>query len=93
MHHTCSDVHARAGNHWGAVARTLKSLAYYPFPYRADEAGMAFDRPRRLAVNLLRMVRLKCTDRTGSVRDRPAPATDALQRLRGAGGASSCPSA
>jgi glycosyltransferase involved in cell wall biosynthesis len=87
MHHTCSDVHARAGNHWGAVARTLKSLAYYPFPYLSDEAGVPFDRPRRLAVNLLRIVRLKCTDQVGSVRDRPIPAIDALQRCRlGAGG-------
>jgi glycosyltransferase involved in cell wall biosynthesis len=80
MHHVCSDANARAGNHVGAVARTLKSLAYYPLPYRSDEARMPFDRPRRLAVNLLRMLRLKCPDRIGAAR--PLPTTTALDVLR-----------
>jgi len=80
MHHVCSDANARAGNHVGAVARTLKSLAYYPLPYRSDEARMPFDRPRRLAVNLLRMLHLKSPDRIGAAR--PLPTTTALDALR-----------
>jgi glycosyltransferase involved in cell wall biosynthesis len=84
MHHVCSDANARAGNHAGAVARTLKSLACYPLPYRSDEARMPFDRPRRLAVNLLRMLRLKSPDRIGAAR--PLPTTTALDTLRRASG-------
>jgi glycosyltransferase involved in cell wall biosynthesis len=79
MHHVCSDANARAGNHAGSVMRTLKSLANYPLPYRRDEARMPFDRPRRLAVNTLRMLRLKSPDRIGAAR--PLPDTNALHNL------------
>jgi glycosyltransferase involved in cell wall biosynthesis len=79
MHHVCSDANARAGNHAGSIARTLKSLANYPLPFRRDEARMPFDRPRRLAVNALRMLHLKRADRLGSAR--PLPAGNALNQL------------
>jgi hypothetical protein len=80
LHYGCSDANARAGNHLGAVARALKSLAWYPLPYRPDERRMRFDRPKRIAVNLLRAVRLKSPDRIGAAR--PIPVTNALRDLR-----------
>jgi hypothetical protein len=80
LHYGCSDVNARAGNHLGAVARALKSLAWYPLPYRPDERRMRFDRAKRIAVNLLRAARLKTPDRIGAAR--PIPITNALRDLR-----------
>jgi hypothetical protein len=79
MHHVCSDANARAGNHAGSVLRTLKSLANYPLPFQRDEARMPFDRPRRLVVNALRMLRLKSPDRIGAAR--PLPVVNALHSL------------
>jgi hypothetical protein len=64
----------------GAVARALKSLVYYPLPYRPDERRMRFDRPKRIAVNLLRAMRLKSPDRVAAAR--PPLATNALRELR-----------
>ena len=80
MHHCCSDAHARFGNHARAVVRTIKSLGYYPLPYSADEVRMRFERPKRLAVNLLRLAGLKKSDRDTSPRQ--LPATNALSRSR-----------
>ena len=54
MHYRCATAQARAGNHAGAVWRGIKSLARYPVPYKKEEVRMAFDRPKRLAVNVLR---------------------------------------
>ena len=62
MHVRCSDAQARAGNHGAAVLRILKSLAWYPLPYRSEEAALWMERPRRLAVNLLRLAHLKRPD-------------------------------
>ena len=80
MHHTCSVVHAWAGDHVGAVRQGLKSLAAYPLPYRRDEVNMPLARPKRLAVNLLRLARLKRRD--GGSAGKPNPTGDALQALR-----------
>src|SRR5205814_787954 len=71
MHNVCSDAHARYGNHAGAVLRTLKSMIHYPLPYRCDEVKISFERPKRLAVNLLRLLRLKRTDRAATTRQFP----------------------
>ena len=62
MHLSCADAYARAGAHALAVARLLKSLARYPLPYGPDEVRLRFERPKRLAVNLLRLCRLKSPD-------------------------------
>ena len=78
LHYGCSDAQARAGNHLHAAARALKSLACYPLPYGSD-ARMRFDRPKRIAVNLLRAARLKRPDRVGAARP-PLP-TNALREL------------
>ena len=80
MHHSCSVVHAWAGDHAGATSRALKALLYYPLPYQRDEVNMPLARPKRLAVNLLRLARLKRPD--GGPEARPAPAADALQTIR-----------
>ena len=80
MHHTCSVVHAWAGDHAGAVRQGLKSLAVYPLPYRREEVNMPLARPKRLAVNLLRLARLKQRDRGPA--GKPTPTADALQALR-----------
>ena len=80
MHHSCSVVHAWAGDHAGATARALKALLYYPLPYRRDEVNMPLARPKRLAVNLLRLARLKRPDAGPAAK--PAPAADALQGVR-----------
>lgn len=87
MHHGCSDAQARAANHLGAVGRALKSLAWYPLPYRRDERRMRFERPKRIAVNLLRALGLKSPDHIGAAR--PLPARDALRELRRDGAESS----
>jgi hypothetical protein len=79
LHYGCADAQARAGNHLGAVARALKSLACYPLPYRPDERRMRFDRPKRIAVNLLRAAHLKSPDCVGAARP-PLP-TNALREL------------
>ena len=80
MHHNLSDAHARAGGYPGSILRTLKSLAWYPLPFRPDEVHMPLERPKRVAVNLLRMMKLKSPDRDPS--KRPAPAANALAPLR-----------
>ena len=80
MHHTCSVVHAWAGDHAGAVRQGLKSLVAYPLPYRREEVNMPLARPKRLAVNLLRLARLK--QRDGGSAGKPRPAADALDALR-----------
>jgi len=62
MHYRCATAQARAGNHAGAVWRGIKSLLRYPLPYKKDEVRMAFDRPKRLAVNVLRLLKIKGPD-------------------------------
>jgi hypothetical protein len=80
MHHGCAVVHAWAGDHAGAAARALKSLLYYPLPYRREEGNTPMARPKRLAVNLLRLAHLKAADAGPSAKR--APAAHALQSLR-----------
>jgi hypothetical protein len=80
MHHSCSVVHAWAGDHAGATARAIKALLCYPLPYRRDEVNMPMARPKRLAVNLLRLARLKPADAGPSAKR--TPAADALQAVR-----------
>lgn len=58
----CSDAQARAGNHAASVLRILKSLAWYPLPFGRGETRLPLERPRRMAVNLLRMLCLKRAD-------------------------------
>lgn len=75
----CSDAEARAGNHTGSILRILESLAWYPLPYRRAETRMLLERPRRLAVNVLRLLKLKRPDALAA---KTAPAANALHALR-----------
>jgi len=75
----CSDAQARAGNHAGAVRRTLNSLAWYPLPYRRGETRMPLERPRRLAVNVLRLLKLRRPDALAA---KATPTTNALIEMR-----------
>lgn len=59
VNHSCAYLHGAAGHHGTAVLNSLRSLAWYPFPYRRSEVGTSCERMRRLLVNLLRMSRLK----------------------------------
>lgn len=80
MHLGCADAHARAGDHVAAVTRVIKALARYPLPYRGDETRLRFERPKRLAINLLRLCRLRSPDRGPAMK---APAgSDALRKYR-----------
>jgi hypothetical protein len=90
MHYRCSTAQACAGNHGGAVLRAAKSMIAYPLPYGRDEVRMPLDRPKRLVVNLLRLMRLKRPD-PGPAANR-VPATDALRSLRSANFDRSTPS-
>ena len=80
MHRVCCDAHARAGNHGAAVARAVKSMAWYPLPYTNGDARMWLERPRRATVNLLRLMRLKARD--AGAAPHALLREDALARLR-----------
>lgn len=81
MLHASASAQARAANHVGAVVREVKAMATYPLPYRREDVRMPCERLKRLAVNALRMVRLKAPDRAASAARR-APEVDALQAMR-----------
>ena len=42
--------------HGRAIARVIRSLLLWPFPYRADERKTRFERPKMLTLFLLRAV-------------------------------------
>ena len=59
LNHSCAYMYGAAGRYPKALASSLKSFLWYPMPYRDGEAATAWERPRRLLVNLLRWLRLK----------------------------------
>jgi glycosyltransferase involved in cell wall biosynthesis len=46
-----------AGDHWAAISRIVKSLSYYPFPFRRTEVRTPLVRLKILASNFAAMVR------------------------------------
>jgi glycosyltransferase involved in cell wall biosynthesis len=60
--HSCAYLYGAADNQPEALKRAVKSLLTYPFPYRLNEVDTLFERSKRLAVILLRMLRLKPLD-------------------------------
>jgi glycosyltransferase involved in cell wall biosynthesis len=60
--HSCAYLYGAADNQPEALKRSVKSLLQYPFPYRLSEVDSLFERPKRLAVILLRMLKLKPLD-------------------------------
>jgi glycosyltransferase involved in cell wall biosynthesis len=80
--HTCAAVQNSGGCHGPAALSVLRSLLWYPLPYRADEVTARAERLKRLAVDLLRAVRLKAPHRPRAAEFDPAT-PDALEALRG----------
>lgn len=70
VYHACCYLYSRQGRHLRAFALALRSLAWYPLPFRRGELT-PFERPRRAVVILLRMLRLK-----GPEAESPQPSTD-----------------
>lgn len=66
FHFSCAYMHGAAGNQRAAVLRMLRSFAWYPLPYRRSEEDVMLARPRRLAVLILRLLRLMPLDRSTS---------------------------
>jgi len=59
VYHSCAHVHSAAGSHRRALACSWLSLGWYPFPYRRQEVKCRGERPKRLLVNLARVLGLK----------------------------------
>jgi glycosyltransferase involved in cell wall biosynthesis len=57
-YHACSYVYGAAGLYGAAVGASLRSFLWYPLPLRRDEVRTPLERPKRLAVHLLRGLRL-----------------------------------
>jgi glycosyltransferase involved in cell wall biosynthesis len=55
-------LYGTAGNQRAAIRRLLNSILWYPMPQRPAEVGIAYPRPKRLAVALLRLLRVKRAD-------------------------------
>ena len=58
-YHSCAYIYGAAGCYSQALACTLKSLAWYPFPYQRGEVMTTRERPKRFFVNLLRSLHLR----------------------------------
>jgi glycosyltransferase involved in cell wall biosynthesis len=65
VHHACAEILTAGGRHWRAVASCLRSWLWYPLPYRRADAKTAAERPKRLAVSLMRAAGLRRLGRTG----------------------------
>lgn len=61
-YHSCSYIHGAAGNWWTAAWNSVRSFLWYPLPYPRSLTEVGLERPRRLAVHLLRLARLKAPD-------------------------------
>jgi hypothetical protein len=53
--------YATSGDRMKAIARVIRSLALWPFPYRRDERVTPFERPKMLSLFLLRTLRSRFT--------------------------------
>jgi glycosyltransferase involved in cell wall biosynthesis len=58
-YHSCSHMYSDLRQYGSAAFNVLKSLAWYPLPYWRREVRVRFERPKRLAVSLMRLFRLK----------------------------------
>jgi glycosyltransferase involved in cell wall biosynthesis len=83
-HHAVAFIYGSNGHYGTAVWNLLKSMAAYPLPYDRAEVEVPFERPRRLLVNLLRMLRLKEADQSFCAPGLASHevSTDALEALK-----------
>jgi glycosyltransferase involved in cell wall biosynthesis len=58
VNYSCSYMHGAAGSNAVALGNMLRSLAWYPLPYRRREVRMALARPKILLTTLWRLLRL-----------------------------------
>jgi glycosyltransferase involved in cell wall biosynthesis len=54
IEHSCAWIYGAAGEHRTAARMLARSFLMYPLPYDREEVGTRLERPKRLAVNLLR---------------------------------------
>jgi glycosyltransferase involved in cell wall biosynthesis len=57
LHYSCAHLYREAGCQGRAVRSLLNSMAWYPYPYHRYEVRMPLERPKTLAVTLLRLLR------------------------------------
>jgi glycosyltransferase involved in cell wall biosynthesis len=62
VNYSSAYLYGAAGDQRAAIGRLLNSLAWYPMPQRQAEVGVAYPRPKRLAVALLRWIGVKRAD-------------------------------
>ena len=72
-YHSCAYVHSAAGGYGRSLACSLKSLAWYPFPYRSGEVKSRGERPVRVLLNALRWLGLRSADAPAAHRQLPQP--------------------
>jgi len=60
--HSCAYLYEATGNHRDALKRALHSVMSYPLPYRFSEVDTFLERPKRLTMICLRMLKLKELD-------------------------------
>jgi glycosyltransferase involved in cell wall biosynthesis len=58
LHYSCAYMYGAEGRQKMALRNVLRSLAWYPFPYRRSEVRMSLARPKTLLIILLRMLRM-----------------------------------
>jgi glycosyltransferase involved in cell wall biosynthesis len=70
VEHTCGFLYSAAGDLRTALKQSLRAFVTYPLPYRRREVNTHFERPKRLFMIVLRILRIKSPD----------PHTTALRR-------------
>jgi glycosyltransferase involved in cell wall biosynthesis len=58
-YNSCAYLYSYNKKYLNAISNLLRSFAWYPLPFGRDEAQIRFDRPKRLIVAALRILRLK----------------------------------
>ena len=62
VYNTCAQIYSE-NNVWAlAMFCLLRSFAWYPFPFRRDEVRTRFERPKRLIIAVLHMLRLRAEE-------------------------------
>jgi hypothetical protein len=56
-YHACSWIYLANCSYRSAVVSLLRSLAYYPLPFRLDDVATRFERPKRLIRAVAALVR------------------------------------
>jgi glycosyltransferase involved in cell wall biosynthesis len=85
VYHSCAWTYLASGMHGTAAGNVLRSLMWYPLPFRQEEVKSRFERPKRLAVSLLRSFGVRttaCPADLAGIAERPAPAADTARSHR-----------